>query len=86
MEVVPLDLSMAFDTVSNNIVIDKLIKYGLGKWTIRWTENWLNSLAWRLMISGTKLDARHYWCIPGLILDPILFNIVMSMMMVQSTP
>lgn len=34
MEVVSLDLSMAFDTVSNNIVIDKLIKYGLGKRTI----------------------------------------------------
>lgn len=34
MEVVSLGLSTAFDTVSNNIVIDKLIKYGLGKRTI----------------------------------------------------
>lgn len=36
MEVVSLGLSTAFDTVSNNIVIDKLIKYGLGKRTIWW--------------------------------------------------
>lgn len=28
-----------FDTVLYNILIRKLMKYGLGKWTMRWTEN-----------------------------------------------
>ncbi|KAK4832390.1 hypothetical protein QYF61_022245 [Mycteria americana] len=32
----------AFDTVSLNIVIHKLIKYQLHKWAVRWVENWLN--------------------------------------------
>lgn len=33
-----LDFSNAFDTA---ILIDKLLKYRLDKWTLRWTENWL---------------------------------------------
>lgn len=33
-------LCKAFDTVSSNI--DKLKKYGLGMWTVRWTGNWQN--------------------------------------------
>lgn len=28
----------AFDTTYHNILIDKLTKYGLSKWTVRWTE------------------------------------------------
>ncbi|KAK4818078.1 hypothetical protein QYF61_004628 [Mycteria americana] len=33
--------SKAFDTVSHNILIEKLMKYGLDEQTVRWTENWL---------------------------------------------
>lgn len=38
-------------------------KYNLCKWTIRWTENWLNSQAQRIIISGMKSSQRlnHYW-------------------------
>lgn len=32
-----------FDTFSLNILIEKLMKYKRGKWTVRWSENWLNS-------------------------------------------
>lgn len=39
-DVVYLSLCKAFDTVSSNI--DKLKKYGLGMWTVRWTGNWQN--------------------------------------------
>ena len=38
VDVIYLDVSKAFNTVSHNIRIDKLIKYGLHKWTVR-TEN-----------------------------------------------
>lgn len=31
-----VDFSMTFDTVSDNVLIDKLMKYGLDKWIVRW--------------------------------------------------
>jgi len=42
VDVVYLDFSKAFDTVSHNILTDKLRKCGLDEWTWRWIENWLN--------------------------------------------
>lgn len=39
---VHLDFSKAFSTVSHIILTDKLIKYGLEKWTARWIEDFLN--------------------------------------------
>lgn len=38
MNVVYFDLNMAFDALSLDIPLDKLIKYGLGKWKVSWTE------------------------------------------------
>lgn len=43
--VVYLDFRKAFDMVSYNLLTDKLMKYRTGKWTVRWTENWLNCWA-----------------------------------------
>jgi len=42
VDVVYLDFSKAFDTVSHNILLEKLRKYGLDEWSVRWIENWLN--------------------------------------------
>ena len=33
---------------------DKLAKYAPDKWAGRWTENWLNGQAQRVVISGTS--------------------------------
>lgn len=32
-------LNKAFDTVSHNVLIDKLSKFRIGKWTVKRTEN-----------------------------------------------
>ena len=35
VDVVNLDFNKAFDIASHNTLVDKLMKYGLGKWTVR---------------------------------------------------
>ncbi|GAB0179502.1 hypothetical protein GRJ2_000415500 [Grus japonensis] len=47
VDIVYLDLSKAFNTMSCKISIDKLLMYGLDEQTVRWIENWLNGWAQR---------------------------------------
>ena len=54
MDVVYLDFSKAFDTVSHNILLGKLRKCGLDEWSVKWIENWLNGKTQRVVISGTE--------------------------------
>ena len=42
VNVVYLDFSKAFDTVSHDILLGKLRKCGLYEWSVKWIENWLN--------------------------------------------
>ncbi|CAM4601782.1 unnamed protein product [Lepidochelys kempii] len=48
-----LDFSKAFDTVSHSILASKLKKYGLDEWTVRWIESWLDHWAQWVMINGS---------------------------------
>ncbi|GAB0181797.1 mitochondrial enolase superfamily member 1 [Grus japonensis] len=52
VDIVYLDFSKAFDTVSHNILIGKLRNCGLDEWTVRWIENRLNGRAQRVAITG----------------------------------
>ncbi|GAB0204970.1 mitochondrial enolase superfamily member 1 [Grus japonensis] len=45
VDVVYLDFSKAFDTVSHNILKGKLRKCGLDEWTVGWIDNWPNGRA-----------------------------------------
>lgn len=54
VDVVYLNFKKAFYTVSHNVIRDKLTKYRLGKYTVRWTENWMDVQAQRVVISSTK--------------------------------
>ncbi|GAB0186537.1 mitochondrial enolase superfamily member 1 [Grus japonensis] len=58
VDVVYLDFSKAFDTMSHNILISKLRKCGLDEWTVRWVENWLNGRAQRVVISSAESSWR----------------------------
>ena len=42
VDVVYLNFSKASNTVSNNILIEKLLVYGLDKQTVSWVESCLN--------------------------------------------
>ena len=43
-----------FDTIPNKNLIENLLMYGPDEETAKWTENWLNSQAQRMVIGGTK--------------------------------
>jgi len=73
VDVVYFDFSKASDTVSHNILLGKLRKFGLHEWTVRWTENWLNGRTQRVVISGAESSWRpvtggvvrdQYWAQP----------------------
>lgn len=55
------DFNKAIETVSSNILIDKLMKYKLGKWTMRWTENcWFPELMCCDQRDGVQLEFSHW--------------------------
>lgn len=88
MDVIYLDVSKAFDIVSNNILLTKLRKFGIDEWTVRWVENCLTGRDQMVLIGGTESGWRPVTSgVPQeSVLGLILFNINNLDEAIVSTP
>ncbi|KAK4815404.1 LOW QUALITY PROTEIN: hypothetical protein QYF61_001392 [Mycteria americana] len=76
VDVVYLDFSKAFDTVSHSILLEKLAAHGLDGCTLRWVKNCLDGRAQRVVVNGVYSS---WWPVTsGLCVGASSFNIFIS--------